>query len=133
MKAEVDAAVGWWTLQLSKKIDHKGLLDNFTNTMTRHVYRKFAKHWYPTERLRGSSFRCISFDRKLDPLILDTADEMGMMDANKLFAHCKHTIMFVNPGEVKMSSSVRANAEPTSIWKGTTDPNFSYEYAQPGR
>ncbi len=63
-------------------------------------------HWYEHDPRRGSAFRSLSFDHRVDPILEKCAADVGIkVGLDKLLAHCKSLIVFVNPGEVKVMNS----------------------------
>ncbi len=86
---------------------------------------KYAGHWYTNNCERGSGYRSVSFDHRLDPCLLKAAKNAGievvggymcvyvcvceieslvrtggllLQTIEKLLEHSRGKIMFVNPG-----------------------------------
>lgn len=100
MKAEVQAAAAWWTQQIRKKCLNLILVRRFQTALTKEIYTKLKKHWYPDQPARGSGYRSISFFHHLDPVLKRAGDHVGMHAPEKLLISAYEHVMFVNPGSV---------------------------------
>lgn len=106
---------------------------------------RYTGHWYEEDRLRGSGFRSISFDNRLDPVLVAAAKRAGIdskllsakeLDTDvdkvmvKLLDRARGKIMFINPGEVKVANAALLSAPPRCIWdkaNGVNKSGFEWE------
>jgi len=102
MKKEIQAASAWWKGQLAKKISVVSIVEAFQKHLEDILNSRYEGHWYVSDPLRGSAFRSISFDQRLDPLLLRTAKAVGIENLDILLSHVRYQVMFVNPGCVKV-------------------------------
>eukprot|EP00455_Lapot_gusevi_P053066 TRINITY_DN81_c0_g2_i5.p1 TRINITY_DN81_c0_g2~~TRINITY_DN81_c0_g2_i5.p1 ORF type:complete len:217 (+),score=24.14 TRINITY_DN81_c0_g2_i5:123-773(+) len=102
MIEEVEAASDWWCNQLRRSVQSNELVEAFRRSLTDLILRRFQGHWYEDNIQRGSGFRSICFDNKMDPLISRAAESVGIQKIETLLNHTRHLMMFVNPGEVKL-------------------------------
>jgi hypothetical protein len=102
MKKEIKAASSWWRGQLAKKITVVKQLEEFQRHFEDMLQSRYEGHWYVSDPLRGSAFRSISFDQRLDPLLTRTAKAAGIENIEILLSHVRYQVMFVNPGCVKV-------------------------------
>jgi hypothetical protein len=102
MKKEIKAASSWWRGQLAKKITVVKQLEEFQKHFEDMLQSRYEGHWYVSDPLRGSAFRSISFDQRLDPLLTRTARTAGIENIEILLSHVRYQVMFVNPGCVKV-------------------------------
>ena len=78
----------------------KGSVDRFSQALARELTSKFTGHWYEDEPARGSGFRAVSNDHRLDSLVVRAGESANIMNVDKLLQHTRGCIMFVNPGVV---------------------------------
>jgi hypothetical protein len=83
--------------------------------MARLLTAKFTGHWYPEDPARGSGFRAIANDCRLDALFAVAAREAGLPDIERLLHHTRPSIMFVNPGVVKVRNLALHSATPAHV------------------
>jgi hypothetical protein len=119
-------------------------IDAFREALIAELERQFSQHsWSEEDPLRGSACRSLSFDCRLDSR-LRRAALSAAIDASALpaiFAGSKFSIMFINPGVVRVvnaltneprelvySSSTRMVKSPmpgTSSRASPIDPSFA--------
>ena len=80
--------------------------------------RHYTAHWYPDDVLRGSAYRAIVFDHRIDSLLRRAAEAIGILPSqlDKLLAHARHRVMLVNPGEVKLLHTSHLHAPPDVLY-----------------
>lgn len=137
MREEVDAASRWWTTQLGKTVSDEQILETFRRCLGEVMTERYTGHWYEDDRLRGSGFRSVSFDNRIDPMLITAAKRAGIDGKQlmikeksaepsevdkvmaKLLDHARGKIMFVNPGEVKLANAALLSAPARCIWDRT--------------
>jgi len=68
------------------------------------LHTRCTNAWYPDEPLRGSGYRSLSFDAMADPMLVRSGLEAGIsaIELSDRLAHTRGTVMFINPGEVRV-------------------------------
>lgn len=101
--AELDSGVNWWSEKLAESGVAASQLAVFEDEMFRLLSEKFSGHWYPEESSRGSAFRSISSDFRVDSVITKACSVArigSLLDKLPPF-----TTMFINPGKVSLRIS----------------------------
>uniref|UniRef100_A0A8D2LQB6 Protein BTG1 n=1 Tax=Varanus komodoensis TaxID=61221 RepID=A0A8D2LQB6_VARKO len=85
MIREIAAAVGF----ISKFLRTKGLmnerqLQTFSQSLQELLAEHYKHHWFPEKPCKGSGYRCIRINHKMDPLIGQAAQRIGL-SAQELF------------------------------------------------
>ena len=97
--AECEAASRWWADHLeTEMIDARKIL-MFMQYLCWQITNRISGHWYPSNPNRGSGYRSIMNDLKVDPLLLSAARYAEIEDIGKKLPRA---VMFVNPGIVKI-------------------------------
>ena len=76
---------------------------------------RYTGHWYPTRPLRGSGFRSISFENRIDPVLDEAGRQAGLSHVERHLESSRFHIMFINPGQVKLRNAL-SPSPPTTIW-----------------
>jgi len=117
---EVTEAAKWWTNHLPPSVGAV-LAERFQKELIRLLQHKYEGHWHPKDRRLGSAYRTVSYDHRIDPVLLHAADTGGIKNVERLLEN-RRFIMFVNPGEVKVKNVSNADtfwdAEVETIWRG---------------
>mmetsp|Transcript_24307 Transcript_24307/g.34316 ORF Transcript_24307/g.34316 Transcript_24307/m.34316 type:complete len:143 (-) Transcript_24307:319-747(-) len=124
MKEEVENASRWWMDQLEKSISNKHVLESFQKCLAQEMIAKYTGHWYENDIGRGSGFRSVSYDNRLDPMLCRASKGAGIDTIEKHLEHARNQIMFVNPGEVKLANAALLSAPATCIFR-KGDPNLT--------
>jgi len=110
----VSSAALWWTNQLKKKVPNSPqILQAFKEALENEMFLRFEGHWYEDDSQRGSAYRSVSFDNRLDSVLSRAARTVGIKTVEKLLSHTRYHIMFVNPGEVKVQNGTRLGPLPS--------------------
>jgi len=120
MLEEVNVGANWWTSQLRKKMpSNPALLEDFQKALSREMLTRYQSHWYESDSSRGSGYRSISYDQRLDPLLVRAAQGCGISIASleTLLSHARYRVMFVNPREVKIINTALLTEEARYIYK----------------
>jgi hypothetical protein len=114
MKGEVKAAAEFWTTELkagivnsnSKQFNEIKIIDMWHDSLVKQMTSRYSGHWYSEDPARGSGYRCVSFDTRIDPVLRQAAVDAGFeVNLEKWLAHTRGTIMYVNPGSVVVSNA----------------------------
>ena len=78
----------------------------------------YTAHWYPDDVLRGSAYRAIVFEHRIDSLLRRAAEAIGILPTqlDKLLQHARHRVMLVNPGEVKLLHTAHLHSPPDVLY-----------------
>jgi len=98
MLDEVHQAALFWSSFLRDHICR----DEFCEALQGVLVERFKGHWYPNERQRGSAFRAISYENRVDPVLIAAAEKCGVRCIHRLLEEARFLVMFINPGEVKV-------------------------------
>lgn len=122
MHEEIEAAVNWWTEQLSTQLSNKVLVTRFRTSLDKEFHKKFTGHWHVDDPPRGSGYRSVSYCTTVDPLLERAAEQAGLKSISKLIAPTRHKVMWINPGHVKIRCTRSApNEPPEYIYRSDND------------
>uniref|UniRef100_A0A8C5W7Q5 Protein BTG1 n=1 Tax=Leptobrachium leishanense TaxID=445787 RepID=A0A8C5W7Q5_9ANUR len=101
MKPEIIAAVGF----LSKFLRTKGLMNDqelhtFNLSLQELLSERYRQHWFPEKPSRGSAYRCIRINHKMDPLIGQAADRIGFNSHQMFKLLPSELTLWIDPYEV---------------------------------
>ncbi|KAF4094080.1 hypothetical protein AMELA_G00008610 [Ameiurus melas] len=101
MKAEVASAVNF----IIRLLRVKGLLSeeqlqHFSRSLEEALGEHYKDHWFPDAPFRGSGYRCIRINHKMDPLVGKAAYAIGLSRKQLLFLLPCELTMWVDPYEV---------------------------------
>jgi len=102
---------------------HSANLEIFRFELTQRLTERFQGHWYPDDPVRGSAYRSISYDTRMDAIFLAATEKAGIDRIEDRLEHVRYYIMFINPGEVKVKNTRLWTSEAKYIWskKGEDD------------
>lgn len=87
-------------IQLAQQNVDKLLLLKFRTCLIEILRRRYHGHWFPDKPFKGSSYRCIRINDKMDPII-EQAGEVCGLSTNFLCQYLSYGfIMWINPLEV---------------------------------
>ncbi|KAG8439559.1 hypothetical protein GDO86_005671 [Hymenochirus boettgeri] len=101
MKPEIIAAVSF----ISKFLRTKGLMNDlelqtFNQSLQELLADHYKHHWFPEKPTRGSAYRCIRINHKMDPLIGEAADRIGLNSQQMFELLPSELTLWVDPYEV---------------------------------
>lgn len=73
--------------------------------MIKELTNRYKGHWYEEDPLRGSAYRSLTYDHRLDSLFIKIAFQLGI-DQQKMeqaLSTARFSVMFVNPGHVRIT------------------------------
>lgn len=75
-------------------------LELFKSSLTEVLRRRYRDHWFPDRPNRGSGYRCIRINGKMDPVIAQAGANVGLLPTvlYKLFP--TELTMWIDPAEV---------------------------------
>ncbi|XP_063073616.1 protein BTG1 [Engraulis encrasicolus] len=133
MKPEITAAVGF----LSRFLRIKGQcndrqLQTFSQTLQDILAEQYKHHWFPDRPNKGSGYRCIRINHKMDPLVGQAAQRIGLTIQQLYVLLPSELTLWVDPFEVSYrigedgSICVLYESQPavtTSSGSGTSTSN----------
>ncbi|XP_060765759.1 protein BTG1-like [Neoarius graeffei] len=121
MKVEVTTAVNF----ITKLLRGRGLLSeeqlqHFSHSLEEALGEHYEHHWFPDAPFRGSGYRCIRINHRMDPLVGKAAYNIGL-SMEQLFSllPCEFT-MWVDPYEV--SYRIGEDGSICVLYKSTPPP-----------
>ncbi|XP_041910288.1 protein BTG1-like [Arvicola amphibius] len=101
MIGEICAAVKFISSFLSiKGLRSEQQLQTFNQSLQELLAQHYKHHWFPEEPCKGSGYRCIRINHKMDPLIGQAAQRIGLSSQELFrFLPCELTL-WVDPYEV---------------------------------
>lgn len=113
---------------IKKKND---LLTIFESEFIKELTRHYQGHWYEDDPLRGSAYRAITYDHRLDTLFIKIGQQLDMnqQKMEQALISARFSVMFINPGQVKVANLALTNTPPISLYEA--DNTCSTYYDQP--
>uniref|UniRef100_A0A8C1MFL3 Protein BTG1 n=2 Tax=Cyprinus carpio TaxID=7962 RepID=A0A8C1MFL3_CYPCA len=101
MKPEINAAVGF----LSRFMRIKGhvndrQLQTFSQTLQDILAEQYKHHWFPDRPNKGSGYRCIRINHKMDPLVGQAGQRIGLSIQQLYLLLPSELTLWVDPFEV---------------------------------
>jgi len=101
MKPEITAAVGF----LSRFLRIKGhvndrQLQTFSQSLQDILSEQYKHHWFPDRPCKGSGYRCIRINHKMDPLIGQAGQRIGLTIQQLYLLLPSELTLWVDPFEV---------------------------------
>lgn len=101
MKTEISTAVGF----ITKLLKTTGLLaedqiSQFSDTLQGSLRDHYQHHWFPQMPCKGSAYRCIRINHKMDPLIGKAAGLIGLSHRQLFELLPSELTLWVDPFEV---------------------------------
>ena len=129
MIEEVLQAISFFKTLLNNSIPHiiSSLeLDRFTRKLRDLLLKKFETHWDPSAPHKGSGYRCIRINHKLDPIVLQACQESGTVTTVPSILP-KELTVWIDPQEVayrfgEEGSICRLELSPPSSPKSSPEP-----------
>lgn len=99
MKKELQSAVSFVSDLLSKKVS-VNTATIFRQTLLRLLVSHYQDHWFPEKPYRGSAYRCIRINHKMDPLLAKAGIACGFTETQLFNLLPNEFTMWVDPREV---------------------------------
>ncbi|KAM4035304.1 protein BTG1 [Anomaloglossus baeobatrachus] len=101
MKPEIIAAVGF----IAKFLRTKGLMNDrelqtFNLSLQELLAEHYRHHWFPEKPSKGSAYRCIRINHKMDPLIGQAATRIGLSSQEMFKLLPSELTLWIDPYEV---------------------------------
>uniref|UniRef100_A0A672J788 Protein BTG1 n=1 Tax=Salarias fasciatus TaxID=181472 RepID=A0A672J788_SALFA len=101
MKPEINAAVGF----LSRFLRVKGNVNDrqvqtFSQSLQDILAEQYKHHWFPDRPCKGSGYRCIRINHKMDPLVWQAGQRIGLTIQQLYLLLPSELTLWVDPFEV---------------------------------
>ncbi|XP_020781982.1 protein BTG1 [Boleophthalmus pectinirostris] len=101
MKPEINAAVGF----LSRFLRVKGHVNDrqvqtFSQSLQDILAEQYKHHWFPDRPCKGSGYRCIRINHKMDPLVGQAGQRIGLTIQQLYLLLPSELTLWVDPFEV---------------------------------
>ncbi|XP_077565584.1 protein BTG1 [Stigmatopora nigra] len=101
MKPEINAAVGF----LSRFLRVKGHVNDrqvqtFNQSLQDILSEQYKHHWFPDKPCKGSGYRCIRINHKMDPLVGQAGQRIGLSIQQLYLLLPSELTLWVDPFEV---------------------------------
>ena len=102
MKLEVQSASNFLVhlVRLSKRKESETQLGKFRDSLIEVLRRRYRDHWFPEKPFKGSGYRCIRINGKMDPVIGQAADNCGLSSQFLHQIFPSELTMWIDPREV---------------------------------
>ena len=100
MRTEVSSAVDFISNLLRNNDLTPMQLQTFRNTLVMLLCSHYEDHWFPEKPCKGSGYRCIRINHKIDPIVARAGSTIGVSE-NQLFDMLPNELtLWVDPDEV---------------------------------
>lgn len=99
MLTEISSAVDFLSNLLRTRVPLERV-ETFRQTLNMAINTHYEGHWFPEKPFRGSGYRCIRINHKMDPLVLTAATQIGITEAILFSILPNELTLWVDPNEV---------------------------------
>lgn len=120
MKCEIESAANFLSsmLKLHSNVLTSEQLERFKDAIETHLQNQYQHHWFPDRPTKGSGYRCIRINHKLDPILSKAGQSCGI-DSNRLSTIFPNELtLWVDPQEV--SYRIGENGSICVLFDGRT-------------
>eukprot|EP00823_Brevimastigomonas_motovehiculus_P004794 TRINITY_DN327_c0_g1_i1.p1 TRINITY_DN327_c0_g1~~TRINITY_DN327_c0_g1_i1.p1 ORF type:complete len:202 (+),score=25.97 TRINITY_DN327_c0_g1_i1:23-628(+) len=123
MKDEIAIGVNFWIDILKQYFKNNQMAEpsvsitKFHDSLFSSLAQKYKNHWYEDNPSKGCGYRCVSYDACLDSILSASCKVAGFSESpEKLFLAAKYHILFINPGQVKVTNVVLCTSPPRILY-----------------
>ncbi|XP_033220861.1 protein BTG2-like [Belonocnema kinseyi] len=98
-------------------------LELFKSSLTEVLKRRYRDHWFPDRPNRGSGYRCIRINGKMDPVIAQAGANVGLLPTVLHSLFPSEFTMWIDPAEV--SYRIGENGSICVLYEKSSDPEES--------
>jgi protein Tob/BTG len=98
MLKEIKSAADFLTKLLRSHDLSEESLEGFNRTLQKVLFNHYQNHWFPENPFKGSGFRCIRINHKMDPLVEKACISLGIEKLHSLFPN--ELTLWIDPQEV---------------------------------
>lgn len=120
MKCEIESAANFLSnmLKLHSNVLTTEQLERFKDAIETHLQNQYEHHWFPDRPTKGSGYRCIRINHKLDPILSKAGQSCGI-DSHRLSTIFPNELtLWVDPQEV--SYRIGENGSICVLFDGRT-------------
>jgi len=99
MRTEINSAVDFLSNLLRTRVA-LDRVENFRQYLNNSVTSHYEGHWFPEKPFKGSGYRCIRINHKMDPLIKRAGIETGITESVLFSILPNELTLWVDPDEV---------------------------------
>uniref|UniRef100_A0A8C4PYK1 B-cell translocation gene 1, anti-proliferative n=1 Tax=Eptatretus burgeri TaxID=7764 RepID=A0A8C4PYK1_EPTBU len=100
MKLEIESAVTFVASLLRASSLHDPQLDSFSRSLCQLLAERYQQHWFPDKPCKGSAYRCIRINHKMDPLLGQAAICIGLSTEQLFRLLPRELTLWIDPFEV---------------------------------
>ncbi|ESO88805.1 hypothetical protein LOTGIDRAFT_69092, partial [Lottia gigantea] len=100
MKDEITSAAEFLTGLLKSSKVSKETVEKFHNILVQILCNRFHNHWFPEKPFKGSGYRCIRINHKMDPVIKEAGEASGLHDSILNTYLPRELTMWIDPRDV---------------------------------
>jgi len=100
MLVEVESAANFLSELLSRSRIEEHQLTLFKQTIIECLIGHYQKHWFPEKPFKGSAYRCLRINQKMDPMVARAAQKSGLHEQLLRNILPKELTLWVDPKEV---------------------------------
>ncbi|KAL7297975.1 hypothetical protein TKK_0008988 [Trichogramma kaykai] len=131
MKREVTLAAD---LLLKLKNDQKSSLKlnqliSFKESLIQVLEKRFSGHWYPQKPTRGSAFRCIRINTKMDPVVVEAGSIAGIEINDLRTIYPTELTIWIDPSHV--SYRIGENGSTCVLFDGVSEKSDYVDNSKP--
>lgn len=122
MKLEIKSAANFLMnlLRMGNTLNEQQL-DIFRCKLEELLRKHYQHHWFPEKPFKGSGYRCIRINHKMDPLIAAAASSSGVSDSSLLHNMFPNELtLWIDPREV--SYRIGENGSICVLYDGNQTP-----------
>jgi len=102
MKLELQSASNFLVhlIKLGRRNLNENQLEKFRLALVEVLRRRYRDHWFPEKPFKGSGYRCIRINGKMDPVIAQAGESCGLSAALVHSTFPSELTMWIDPLEV---------------------------------
>lgn len=100
MRKEVKNAVDFLTNMLSNRGLNQNKLEIFSQRLHNLLISHYQNHWFPDKPNKGSGYRCIRINHKMDPLVAQAGADIGLLEKELFTLFPSELTLWVDPADV---------------------------------
>ncbi|XP_048353371.1 protein BTG2 [Sphaerodactylus townsendi] len=125
MVPEIAAAVGFVSSLLrTRGCVSEQQLQVFSGALEEALTEHYKHHWFPEKPFKGSGYRCIRINHKMDPIISKAASQIGLSLQQLYQLLPSELTLWVDPFEV--SYRIGEDGSICVLYEGSAAPVSSY-------
>jgi len=118
MKLELHSASNFLVhlIRLGRRNIGEAQLEKFRNALIEALRRRYRDHWFPEKPFKGSGYRCIRINGKMDPVIAQAGESSGLQPQLLHSIFPSELTMWIDPQVRHISIYSRISIEQ-NVWE----------------